>query len=629
MKLLGLLSSFALASGLASAKGVVYKRQPDTANTWKRAPDAVDPDTILPIRIALSQRNLESAENELLSVSDPLSPDFGNYWSSAEVASRFAPTADGKRAVVEWLQAAKIEPVRLRFSQDDSWILFNATVAESQNLLQAQYAIYKHADGERMDLATEEYTLPENLAGHVDFIIPTIHLGGSDFSFKQAPLKIAAQAVASKDQSADRFPLSSCAKYTTPDCLRAMYGIPATNESHPGNSIGIYEPSWASWVPKDLDKFFDTFDKSMVGRRPAMEPVNGGYWQDSVQAPFLNAEANLDFQYVMALTNPLPVINYQVGDIARPGTWNNLLAAFDRFYCPALNASIDGVYPDPAPGGYDKTTDCGTISKPARVLSISYAFDEVDFPEPYLRRQCIEFLKLGLQGVSVIVSSADCGVAGKTCKCISDEPDGPGNSTTSGRFRPTTPASCPYVTAVGGTQLPKNGTVHGGEVAFRHISADGHVSSSGGGFSNVFSAPSWQVGATRRYLERQGDRLAHLAGRYNAQGRGIPDVSANAANYVIALNETLLTVMGTSASAPTFASVVAKINHGRLSAGKKSVGFLNPVLYALPNMLHDVVNGSNYGCGGGAFPADEGWDPVTGLGTPDFEKMLQAYMSLP
>lgn len=71
---------------------------------------------------------------------------------------------------------------------------------------------------------------------------------------------------------------------------------------------------------------------------------------------------------------------------------------------------------------------------------------------------------------------------------------------------------------------------------------------------------------------------------------------------------------GTSASTPIFASIINLINEQRLNAGKKPVGFINPVLYTNPSILNDITNGTNPGCGTEGFQAVPGWDPVTGLG---------------
>lgn len=55
---------------------------------------------------------------------------------------------------------------------------------------------------------------------------------------------------------------------------------------------------------------------------------------------------------------------------------------------------------------------------------------------------------------------------------------------------------------------------------------------------------------------------------------------------------------------------------------------MNPVLYASAHAMHDITNGSNYGFGVEGFAAAEGWDPVTGLGTPCYERLLEVYSRL-
>ncbi|KAF8855496.1 hypothetical protein BDZ45DRAFT_595496, partial [Acephala macrosclerotiorum] len=73
---------------------------------------------------------------------------------------------------------------------------------------------------------------------------------------------------------------------------------------------------------------------------------------------------------------------------------------------------------------------------------------------------------------------------------------------------------------------------------------------------------------------------------------------------------------------PVLASIITKINDARLNAGKSLVGSLNPVIYEDEWAFNDVVDGFNYGCGGEAFVAAEGWDSITGLGTPDFGRLF-------
>ena len=609
---------------------------------WARLARRPPPDTKFALGIALAQHDVESAEQDLLRVSDPSSPQFAQYWDQAQVTARFAPRHDAFDAVESWLREAGVDQQLIVPSEDQGWLFFNTTIAQAESLLVTEFSAYNNTQTGERHLACDRYSLPRLIRQHVDFAMPTIHLGLEPLAGKRhriyTPLPSdAGLPPRSTDVVQPRAPapfsLEACSTYTTPDCLRALYNITSGDAIHPNSTLGVFEVSWNSWLPQDLDKFFGLFSPAQVGSRPTMERINGGYSRNDTALPSINMEADLDFQYAMALTHPQPVINYQVGEMWQAGTLNGLLSAMDPSYCPAWNSSIDGTYPSPHEGGYPHPVDCGTVN-PASVISISYAWNEAAYPPAYLRRQCLEFLKLGLQGVTVVVSSGDCGPAGVGCACIDPTTGGVTAGPESGLFNPVAPASCPYVLTVGGTQLRANATVHDREVPFRVESpSSSHISSSGGGFSNLFAAPAYQRKAVRRYLDNpsQKDRLESLAAQKGAKlaGRGYPDVSANAANYVVAVAGQLMTVQGTSAAAPVVAAILSKLNNARLRAGKKPVGFVNPVLYAHPHLMNDVVWGVNHGCGEEAFEAGVGWDPVTGLGTLDYKRLLELYLSLP
>lgn len=68
------------------------------------------------------------------------------------------------------------------------------------------------------------------------------------------------------------------------------------------------------------------------------------------------------------------------------------------------------------------------------MISTSYGSDEVEVTPFYAQRQCAEYAKLGLQGVTILYSSGDDGVAGNGGACIS--PNGKENNGTSGMFNP-------------------------------------------------------------------------------------------------------------------------------------------------------------------------------------------------
>jgi len=79
----------------------------------------------------------------------------------------------------------------------------------------------------------------------------------------------------------------------------------------------------------------------------------------------------------------------------------------------------------------------------------------------------------------------------------------------------------------------------------------------------------------------------------------------------------LTLIDGTSAATPALAAVIALVNDALLASGKPPLGFLNPWLYKTGfEAFNDVLSGSSAGCGTPGFPAGNGWDAVTGFGTP-------------
>ena len=254
------------------------------------------------------------------------------------------------------------------------------------------------------------------------------------------------------------------------------------------------------------------------------------------------------------------------------------------------------------------------------MLTSRSGYNEVDLSAAYETRQCNEYAKFGQMGTSFLFSSGDNGVAGNGGQCLNA--DGSLNSGGSGKFAPSFPSTCPYITSVGATQIPSGGSVTTPEVAAFS------VIKSGGGFSNNFALPSYQSAAVASYYKNHPPPYTSSRYNNNQKARGYPDVSANGANYVVIIDGTSQLVYGTSASSPTFGAIVAIINENRAQAGKGPAGFLNPTLYANPTAFHDIVSGNNPGCGTNGFSAVSGWDPVTGLGTPNTPALINVFKTL-
>ncbi|PRG89984.1 S53 family peptidase [Burkholderia gladioli] len=170
------------------------------------------------------------------------------------------------------------------------------------------------------------------------------------------------------------------------------------------------------------------------------------------------------------------------------------------------------------------------------------------------------------------------------------------------------PASSPYVLACGGTTLDAQaGQGIRREVVWNDEAASGGAG--GGGVSAVFPAPSYQKGLSAK---------ATGGGSTPLSQRGVPDVAGDASpttGYIISIAGTTAVLGGTSAVAPLWAALIARIN----ANGKSPVGWANPKLYAQPGAFHDITQGNN-----GAFAASEGWDACTGLGSPDGAKVAAA-----
>ncbi|XMA16888.1 hypothetical protein WAI453_009679 [Rhynchosporium graminicola] len=653
------LLTVALSAPTLNSRHVVHERRDRLPAHWVKSA-RIHEDSVIPMRIALTQNNLHKGDEFLMDVSDPESPNFGKHWSAKQVADMFAPSHKTISSVYGWLADYGVTSDRVKQSQSLNWIHANVTVGEAERLMNTKYYEFTHRESGQSHIACEEYSVPERVQQHVDFITPTLHFDAKiEKSKKRRAMSANDIAIAKRqtsvsdhkivpgighsvgspgDKSLPKFggnipfqaildQLEHCSTSIVPNCLRALYQFPPNVPANPKNSYGIVEYTPQAYLPGDLDKFFANFSKSAIGQRPILASIDGGYVQSDMQAFSYNGESDLDLEYAMSLVYPQKVTLYQVGDNFEGASFNNFLDALDASYCSYQGGddpTQDAVYPDTlgeGPGVYKGPQNCGGFTA-TKVISTSYGYNEADLTPFYENRQCYEYMKLGLQGVTFLYSSGDYGVAGNGGQCI-DTATGLYNAGASGMFNPAFPSTCPYVTSVGATQITPGASVTQPEQAAESVIY------SGGGFSNVFSMPSYQSSALKTYFAEH--KPAYGADRYNTSqtSRGYPDVSANGVNYVVAVDGKFSYVYGTSASAPTFGSIVTLINAARLATGKSSVGFMNPALYAHPIVLNDITSGGNRGCGTPGFTSVKGWDPVTGLGTPNFPRMLALYLALP
>ncbi|KAF8269154.1 peptidase S8/S53 domain-containing protein [Lactarius quietus] len=277
------------------------------------------------------------------------------------------------------------------------------------------------------------------------------------------------------------------------------------------------------------------------------------------------SEPDANIQYLEAFVFPTPVVYYTPG--RGPGGTGDWFMAWLR--------------------------DIVNVEYLPQTIGAAFGFDEDTLPFEYADEACQMFARLGTRGVTILFASGNGGIGDGDCV----------GSDGLLKFRTTFPASCPYVTAVGGTTgfIPESGAKF-----------------SGGGFSNYFERPSFQRRAVRNYLDQLGDRNLDL---FNPDGRGVPDISAQAFDFKIVVNGNDKYSTGTGTTTAVVTGIVALLNDWQALKNRSPLGFLNPWLYGEGSEgLIDIMLGSNEGCNiaGLGFPALRGWDPVTGIGTPNF-----------
>ncbi|KXT09491.1 hypothetical protein AC579_7826 [Pseudocercospora musae] len=577
------------------ANGLLMESLSHTPEGWRqtRLPSSQQR---LHLRIAMTAPTPGLLEQKLYEVSNPASSNYGQHLKRDEIREILRPSPEATADVVNWLVGSGVAPDAI--AEEGEWINFVAPVHVANDLLNTSFAIYQNTHGQEI-LRTSQYSVPGELHRYIDMIQPTTRFG----EVKEQRSLVHDKQVLGKPPGPRMRTLnatsvaSACNNRTIdPDCLRALYSIPEHTDLDNATSGFMAFTNYLEQYPRysDLDEFVQDYFPEASGSSFSWDSVNGGKLeQDSSKD---SGEANLDAQYLLSIGWPVNMHAYStaglgvlVPEIDQPAQKNNQNEPYLDWLTYVL-AQDDKDLP--------------------HTISTSYGENEQSVPLPYRRKVCELLGQLGARGVSVLFSSGDTGTGSS---CITND----GKNTT--RFQTVFPASCPYVTAVGGTT---------------GVQPERAVFLSSGGFSDTWSRPAYQDEAVSAYLSTIGDTFEGL---YNTSGRGIPDIAAQGSSFHVIEKGQDTLISGTSASAPVVAGVVALLNAQRLKAGKPTLGFLNPWLYSSGYQgLTDIVHGHSIGCFGlslssglpGAFVpgaswnATKGWDPVTGFGTPNYEKLL-------
>lgn len=553
-----LVATLAAASPLSSF--VTKQALPSVPQGWQLEA-AAPPAHTIDLHIRLKEENIDQLKARALEISDPDHHDYGKHLSKTEVDALTAPTKETVDSVSNWLASHGIDAGEV----NSGFLHVTVSVSQAKKLLDADYGVYTQSATGRQTVRTTSYSLPREVHAAVSMIQPTTLF--SDLGISTKKLVRLSEALAGRGAVARDTSICNTERVST-KCLRENYNVkgyaPAGN-----TTLGIN--GFLEEVPdlNDLSLYLKKYDSDLPSKIPVkIVSINGGSTTAGGEG-----EANLDTQIAVPLTYPIPNVFYSTG--GRPpingnGTNDN------EPYLDWLKYTM-------------------AMDHPSETYSISYGEDETSVPDDYTDAVCTQFLKLGARGVSILVAAGDSG-AGSDSACQGSKV----------QYQPAFPASCPWVTTVGGTS---------GYGASEQPFRDG-----GSGFSNHFATPDWQADAVKAYIKTLNGQLS---GSFNASGRAYPDISALYTPYPLFQNGQFGYSGGTSASTPTVASIIALLNDYLVSKGKQPLGFLNPFLYKKGQAgLRDITTGHNNVCSTkAAFPATKGWDAASGLGVPDFGKL--------
>ncbi|MDQ6835444.1 MAG: S53 family peptidase [Actinomycetota bacterium] len=269
----------------------------------------------------------------------------------------------------------------------------------------------------------------------------------------------------------------------------------------------------------------------------------------------------------------------------------------------------------------------------AQVVSVSWGECEALLGAADAAGENTLFQQAAVQGQTIVAAAGDTG--SEDCNGATGTPQT--------QLAVDDPASQPFVTGVGGTQLTSLGP-RPRETVWNDGGAGAGVvfaGAAGGGISSLWTMPTPQRQASASLDVLGADSTGSTCGRRTGYCRQVPDVSANAdpsTGYEIYYNGSgrvadqpsgWQAVGGTSAAAPLWAALLALTDASRACASSR-VGYALPSLYraagsSYGSIFNDVRSGNNdlTGTNGGRFAARVAYDEASGLGSPNAAALAQ------
>ncbi|MFZ0891146.1 MAG: PKD domain-containing protein [Thermoplasmata archaeon] len=496
----------------------------------------------------------------------PGTSEFHHFLSAVAVAERFGAPASTYASAVRYFESFGLT---VTTSPDQLLLFVNGSSASVGRAFHTSFEVYSEGDREFYDHASPA-SLPASLE--------TSGVLGLANNTELRPASLGSgSALAALD------PLASCSasQPLTPCQLQTAYnstGLLTGGTTGSGVTIGVVDNYDSAEPQSQLALDLADFDAEFGLPAPPLNfvyPVPTSTDLNASPSSQWGVEEALDLQWSHAMA-PGAAIDMTFAPNPSVGLYEAVdwLVAHQSVDIITMSwgepdAGVFNAYSTPCANACNASTD-GSYGILSPVLSAAAA-----------------------EGISLFAASGDCGAADGTSGVATNYP-----------------ASDPSVTGVGGTDLTVSASGgYASETAWSG-NATGAISpgctnqgGSGGGYA-PFPKPWWQAG------EGVSASIPY---------RGVPDVSADAANPVVVYYRgDAISVGGTSLSSPVWAGFTALADQ----LGGTSLGSLNPQMYALlrspayREVFHDITSGNN-----GAYSAAPGWDPITGIGSPNVGRL--------
>ncbi|AXI04711.1 S53 family peptidase [Aquirhabdus parva] len=541
---------------------------------------------VVHVTVGLKLRNENQLDQEISFLQSGGSRQF---LTPAQFAQQYSPTQQQVDAVVAHLK--KTGFTNINVAPNRLFVTADGTPSAVHSAFNTTLKGFKGKDGRNVFANATDAQVPSSLSNVVQTVLGLQNVVTAHTYHKLNPVLVSPSATAGASTLITKAATTPVEKGHYPLEFSTLYGG-GTTPTASATTVGIITSGTLTQTISDLKTFTTKNSLAAVTTSTVKTGATGRTY--SAEDP---TEWNLDSQSIVG---------------AAGGAVQKII-----FYTAPDDATTDAAFLDDISNAFNRAVTDNT----AKVINVSLGWCESDASGTSVRVADNNIFKQAVaQGQTFSVSSGDEGAY----EC-STTPSGYGGKPNGTNYTVGAPASSPYVLAIGGTALYTAGTgVYSSETTWNEGLAAASPTDSvqrlwatGGGYSTLEAAPTWQTSAIT-----------------GSTKRAVPDIAFDAASNsgaILYINgSTTFTqggstyynqVGGTSLASPLFVGFYARIQ----SANNNALGFPAASIYKYfptnTSFLHDVTTGNN---GSGSYPgftAKAGWDAVTGFGSFDVTKL--------